>query len=41
MNTSGLLQSKGFMLILQETQSIHNLMKSPDIACIAYIYILL
>ena len=45
MNISGLLQSewslKGFMLTLQETQSIHDSMNLPKIEFIAYIYILL
>ena len=45
MNSSGLLQSKwsprGFMLTLQETQSIHDSMKRPKSEFIAYIYILL
>ena len=44
MNTSGLLQSKwspkGFMLTLQETQSIHDSMNLTKIEFIAYIYIL-
>ena len=44
MNTSSLLQSKwspkGFTLILQETQSIHDSMNLPKIEFIAYIYIL-
>ena len=43
MNTSGLLQSKGFgfTLTLQEIQSIHDSMNIPKIEFIAYIYILL
>ena len=45
MNTSGLLQSKwstkGFMLTLQETRSIHDSMNGLKIEFIAYIYILL
>ena len=42
MNTSGLLWSpKGFMLTLQETQSIHDSMNLPNFEFIAYIYILL
>ena len=31
MNTLGLLESKGFMLILQETRSIHDSMNLPKI----------
>ena len=45
MNTSGLLQSKsrprGFTLLLQETESIHDSMNLPKNEFIAYIYILL
>ena len=41
MNTSCLLQSKGFTLVLQETLSIHDSMNRPKIELIAYIYILL
>ena len=41
MNTSGLLQCKGFTLTLQETRSIHDSMNIPKIEFIAYIYILL
>ena len=41
MNTSGLLQGKGFTLTLQETQSFHDSMKIPKIKFIAYINILL
>ena len=44
MNTEGLLQSKwspkGFMLTLQETQSIHDSMNRSKNEFIAYIYIL-
>ena len=40
MNSSGLLQSKGFTLILQDTRSIHDSMNIPKIEFIAYIYIL-
>ena len=41
MITSGLLQSLGFTLTLQETRSIHDSMNIPKIELIAYIYILL
>ena len=41
MITSGLLQSLGFTLPLQETRSIHDSMNIPKIELIAYIYILL
>ena len=41
MNTSGLLQSSGFTLTLQETRSIHDAMIIPKIELIACIYSLL
>ena len=41
MNTSVLLQSMGFTLTLQETQSIDDSMNIPKFEVIADIYILL
>ena len=40
MNTSGLVQSKGFTLTLQETRRIHDSMNILKIGFITYIYIL-
>ena len=40
MKSSGLVQSKGFTLTLQETRSIHDSMNFPKIDFITYIYIL-
>ena len=40
MNTSGLVQSKGFTIALQETRSIHDSMNISKIEFITYIYIL-
>ena len=40
MNTSGLVQSSGFTLTLQETRSIHDSINIPKNEFITYIYIL-